>query len=268
MEKIAKLFLYVLVGFCANLETAEKPIEKLSPVQVAKEKSWKLAEDLRKFLKNETHLNFEQVGVDLKLYPGSEKLLQGVGPYDCVLRDICFATKEKRLKILKQLVKEYKIHLMPKDEDLYKVSKMLVEEIQTNNLLQDLIGGLKIKAITSQYEQLQKEEAIKKMIMEEMKSDWRVTDYYNLPRIVIYVGGGRESAQCVLNEIYRIFKNVEGMNRGPGFNQKVTSLIYFSQGNREDKGIDSRELFEPNLIYYRADVTGTPENYHLAIPGK
>ncbi len=261
-----KIILLLLACFYSNLQSAEKPIEKLSSAEEIKEKCLQFAQDLRGCLNKETHFMFGFGGIDLA--PINEKqFLKGPRPGVATLKrhyspqDDVEVTRE----LLRQLVKEYKIHLMPKDEDLSKVAVMLLKELETNPLLQNLVGGIKIKAMTTQCEQLKKEMAIKEM-KEAQKKDWRETDYHNLPRIVIYVGGGREAAQRVLNEIYRIFKNVEGMNRGPGFNQRITSLIYVSQGNRDDKIKNLWIFFEPNLIYYRANVTGIFENYHLTIP--
>lgn len=267
MEKIVKLFFIMLFGFCTNAKAAEQSVKILSPLEAVKEKSLKFGQDLLKSLNQETHFKFVfPEGDDLIPLPAvARQFLKGPHGVSTLKKSYVPQDKEGSAKLLKQAVKGYKIHLMPKDEDLFRVSKMVVQELETNPLLQELVGNIKIKAITTEYEKLKKEKAIREMT-EEQKKDWRETDYYDLPRIIIYVRGGREAAQKALNEIYRIFKNVEGMNRGPGFNQRVTSLIYFAQGNREDKTRYYWQLFEPRLIYYRADVTGTVEDYHLTIP--
>lgn len=274
-EKIIIFFLLGLIGFSTEIMSSENSIQKISSPVTEKE-AWQpskyLALSLQVYLNQVTNFQFrlrEGEIFDLLPTPDLEKqYLRGTASGLLSLRNLrsieC-TDGEETSKILGDLTQEYKIHLMPKDEDLYAISKMFIEEIKTNTLLQQLIGTVKIKAVTTPDEQLHKEAAIKNM-SENQKADWRETDYYDLPRIVIYVGGGREAAQKVLNEIYRIFKNVEGMNRGSGFNQRVTSLIYFAQGNREDKIKEFWNFFEPSLIYYRADVTGTHEDYHLTIP--
>lgn len=163
--------------------------------------------------------------------------------------------------VLRALVNEYKIHLMPTDDNLLPVTIKLLNAIKGNPKLQNLIGFLKIKPILTIHEMRHQENS--------SNIPGVPADYYNLPRIVIYVGGGKEPAQQALNEIYNLFKNETGMNKGPGFNEKVTSLIYFAQGNRDDKIGESSSYFEqPGLVYFKSNVTGSNEDYHLVNPSK
>jgi len=88
---------------------------------------------------------------------------------------------------------------------------------------------------------------------------------HRIPKIVIYVGGGKEKAQQVLDKMYEHFKDIEGLDRAPAFNERVTSFIYVTQGNRDDK-ILYPQLFEKSLVYYQPTITGEHKDYRLINP--
>ena len=166
------------------------------------------------------------------------------------------------------LVKDYKIHLMPKDEDFVHTAIKLINALKSSYILQRTISQIKIKPI------------LEKEVDEAAEERYGMSraELLELPKIVIYICGGTEDAQKALDEIFRIFKEQVGVNRGPKYNKKVTSLIFFAQGNREDKDVDSAWIAEngpyavsrffeqPDMIYFRPDVTGTTTNYHLILP--
>jgi len=78
-----------------------------------------------------------------------------------------------------------------------------------------------------------------------------------MPKIILYAIG-KSNAQYILDTIFKNFKNLKGSGLTPAFNKQVTSLIFYTQGDRNDK-IQHPEFFKkdsnPNLnkIYYDAD---------------
>ncbi len=158
---------------------------------------------------------------------------------------------------VKELVGDYKIHLMPKDNDLERVSLMLINIIKQQVDLQNLIGLIKIKALLEPLVQL--------FIHEDKNKPFPLSQKHRMPKIVIYVAGGKKKAQHVLDSMYEHFKDIEGIDRAPAFNERVTSLIYVTQGNRDDK-ILYPQLFEKSLVYYNPAITGEYQDYHLINP--
>jgi len=154
----------------------------------------------------------------------------------------------------KTLVRRYKIHLMPKDGNyLWLVEKLcrLILDEKNGQLLINLVNTLKFKALLETNPIMVSEESLE------------------VPKIVIYVDG-REEAQMVLNLIYSHFGTIEGLDRAPAFNERITSLIYVAQGNRDDKKeMFAQQYFEqPDMVYFKPDVTGEQQDYHLVNPGR
>lgn len=162
--------------------------------------------------------------------------------------------KNECFKILTQ---RYKIHLMPKDKNFLHTIIKLCSVIAKSELA-SLITNVKIKGILE----------ANNMIINKLE------DILELPKIIIYIDGGRDNAQKALNIIYEHFGSMEGLDRCPRYNQKITSLIYFAQGNAEDKDEkynqcgDSSYFEQPDRIYFRTDVTGENQDYHLIDPKK
>jgi hypothetical protein len=94
-----------------------------------------------------------------------------------------------------------------------------------------------------------------------------------MANIVIYAASGKENAQKLLNKIYAIFKYQEGLNINPRWNEKVTSLIYFAQGDGDAKKLkENAKFFESGdeygngKVYFNPTVTGVYQDYHLINP--
>lgn len=155
--------------------------------------------------------------------------------------------KENARKIMQNLVSEYKIHLMPTDDRFIDAVLTLSRAIKSNKELRKVIHQVKIKPM-----------------LESMALSH--SSYRALPKIIIYVYGTKDRVQLVLDAIYEIFKDWQGVDRAPAFNEKVTSFIYFAQGDRTEKLTYPEYFEEPNKVYFKADVTGRHEDYHLKNP--
>ncbi|MDR3646670.1 MAG: hypothetical protein P4L22_03960 [Candidatus Babeliales bacterium] len=147
---------------------------------------------------------------------------------------------------------DYKIHLMPKKEDIQSTVLKLIKAAQEDDELLHLIADFKF---ITKFE------------------NYKFNPDYNMPIIIIYASSGKENAQRLLDKIYELFKDQEGLNKKPRWNEKVTSLIYFAQGNGDQK-MSNRysKLFEDGdykgngKVYFKADVTGKVVDYHLKNP--
>jgi len=132
---------------------------------------------------------------------------------------------------------------MPKDADLIDAVKGLLAAIKKEPKLQETISFMKIKPVP--------ESIITQMREAAKDKPYPYSELWQLPKLVLYVGGGQKQAQRALNKLYELFKNYEGLNRGPAFNKKITSYIYFAQGE---------------IIYFVSDINGTYEDFHLINP--
>lgn len=143
-------------------------------------------------------------------------------------------------------VQNYKIHLMPKTEDIPGVLIRLLEELQSNHEFSSAVKEFKVLEDTQDL------------------SDGRGNI---LPIIVVYPASGKQHAQKVLDTLYRILKDFAGLDKTPRYNQRVTDLLYFAQGNGADKGPLNLH-FSGDQIYYKPDFVtkGVYEDYKLIIP--
>ncbi|GEM_PF-5800300 len=210
-----------------------------------------------------------------------------------------------RREYAQNMVKNYKIHLMPTKEAIFYTLEKLISALHNNTELADSVKIIKIHALNDHLDH---------------KGNL-------LPTIVVYPRAGKEHAQKVLNILYALFKDVEGLNKTPRFNRKITSLIYYAQGdsdykikalegedeeganwlssleaelsalgeqektlqssdactNEASEGTEasdgswfhitenhlenySENLYETDMVHFKKDITGNVENYYLAIP--
>jgi len=156
-----------------------------------------------------------------------------------------------------EMIKTYKIHLMPKTSNRNEIITELIREIHNDKEFAKAIRGIKIRAI-EQY-------------------TYPRDDHQEItPIIVIYAHDGKSGAQKILDKVYDLFKGLEGLNQTPSYNKKVTSLIYYAQGNRDDKKEILRnenlkkwinDIYEEDLVHYNPALTeDKPGSYHLVIP--
>lgn len=151
----------------------------------------------------------------------------------------------------KLAVQNYKIHLMPKSEDMPLILVRLLEEIKKNASFASSLDTFKIKTAFER----------------QVDSQGNV-----MPLVVIYPKSGKQNAQVALNTIYNLFKDMHGLDKVPRYNQKVTDLIYYAQGDADYKNkAELKDYFEqPGMIHYKSDfvVPGHPEDYKLMLPAK
>ena len=167
-------------------------------------------------------------------------------------REQRFPITAKELSETKQdLVKNYKIHLMPYEKDIPKIFITLLEGIQKNPEIKNDIYTLKIKY------RLDSTDHLKILSNEDI-----------LPIMVIYPASDQASAQRVLNSVYEIYKDTQGMDIRPRFNEKITSLIYYAQGDGDHKKEDGKYYKLPEKIFYKSDFVepDTQQDFHLKNP--
>lgn len=150
--------------------------------------------------------------------------------------------QENVKKIANTLVGNYKIHMMPKGS-LTEILVKLLEAIDKDPELNRLIGDFKL-ALGTNYEK----------------------DGTVFPLIAFYSAPGKENAQKLLNKLYYLFKDTPGLNKRPRYNARVTDLLWIAQGDGDYKTDEFAKYYEPNRVYYRADITGILRNYHLVHP--
>jgi hypothetical protein len=145
----------------------------------------------------------------------------------------------------------YKIHLMPADDiSSSKILAIILNAYMNDSELKKLVPIFKIAP-----------KSLQKVIRGEM---------HVIPAVVLYTKNGTEATQKALNKIYHEFvqhPEIRGSGIRPRFNAKVNDLIWIAQGNGDNKGGQYSQYYEPPFqAYYRKDITGEIENYHLKHP--
>lgn len=154
----------------------------------------------------------------------------------------------------------FKIHLMPK---LYSIDFIydVAARLLTNPVLLENVQSSKFQA----------HNVGQHITQETMKS------YSDVPPFVVLYTFSKEKAQNVLNEVYKLFKNVPGSGIRPRFNGKLNDLIWFAQGNANTKYPESDPNYynpenekisyeEPYRIYCSPDFPVSGTNHHLVHP--
>lgn len=153
----------------------------------------------------------------------------------------------KSKSLAQQFTKSYKIHLMFPEQIATKVVVTILNAFDQDKDLKALIPTFKIQP-----------------------ASYKDGKGNVVPQAVFYIIDGKEAAQKVLNTLYFLFKkeNISGSGTRPRFNAKVNDLIWVAQGNGDYKeGASYSQLYEqPLKAYYRSDISGQQENYHLKHP--
>jgi len=149
---------------------------------------------------------------------------------------------------LGELAKCYKIHLMPQKDEIPLVLFILICELMKRTELYNNMFDFKFCIPCPP---VGKEDPV--------------------PTIILYPLLNKLSAQTVLNIVYKLFKDtgIKGTGVVPRYNQKVTDLLYWAQGNGGEKNENKyKNYFDKSLICYRPDFTGEYVDYYLKDPSK
>jgi len=163
---------------------------------------------------------------------------EALGPTDVPNGDISIIATATRV---------YKIHLMPLKHMIPEILYQILQQINADQAFKNSIKMLKFNI---------------SFPLNPSKVNPEIAT------IVIYPTLEDHSAQYVLNTIYTLFKEYQGLNITPRWNKKVTDLIYWAQGHGDDKGDEFSFLYTPDRITYRPDLTGTITDYHLKDPAR
>ena len=172
----------------------------------------------------------------------------------------------KRKQISEELAGNYKIHLMPKGIlDVYTILQRLIKELNSNKKFGQSVNQFKIVTPMPF--------GIPDHLIEEYlrgrTSRGRASSGRMPSLVVIYPSYGKENAQFVLDTIYSLFKDLSGLDIAPSYNRKVTSLIYFAQGNGDDKtDQDDKKYFSQNRVYYNPKYIKASGGNRLKLPSK
>jgi hypothetical protein len=144
---------------------------------------------------------------------------------------------------IKDDVENYKFYLMPSKENRIAIFDQMLAYMEKHP---DNVEGVK-------------------MFMQSYDDEGGVKE--NLPVIVVYPTN-RASAQEVLNDMYQMFQNEQGLNKYPRFSRKITDLIYYTQGSASIKEkAKPGESFEDVTLYpkgyYPKDAPQMPHYSHL-----
>jgi hypothetical protein len=173
-------------------------------------------------------------------------MLKGTRPEDQTLANFIQANDFQKQIIAKKLASLYTIYLMPKEEDLEDVLIDLFRAIKQSPDMQNDIYAIHIAT----------------------GSDAALAAQ-NLPRITILTSATKEATQRTLNDLYQLFKDVEGSGQIVPFCEKITDLIVYTQGKIADR-TNNATYFEPNGIFYKTDFIKDvkADDHRLADPSK
>lgn len=132
---------------------------------------------------------------------------------------------------LDDLVQLYKIHLMPNDRDIEAVTIKLLQAMEDDKELYNAIAVIKV--------------------------NYKINDQgRNLPIIVIYANPGKATAQLIVDKLYSVFDGIEGSGQVPRFNVKVTSLLYWAQGDGDHKeqAFYKKYYDQPGMRCYASNI--------------
>jgi|GEM_PF-5632390 len=188
---------------------------------------------------------------------GTERCLKMILKYNFPLIYSSLRKDDDAISLCKEsVVKLYKIHLMPLQSNLKEVIKKIIQKFIACAEFRSLIKNFKIMSDIVELEP----NTSKNEILDALKEN----DHY-MAIIVLYPRAGKEYAQQALDMIIDLFGATEGLDVTPRFNQQISSLIYYAQGNADDKLIPGSELyFEEDFIHFKSDFTGQETDYRLA----
>ncbi len=161
------------------------------------------------------------------------------------------------LELVSRVSGNYKEHLMPKSlEDYIFLIYSLINLVKNNKQFRESLSLFKV--YTDVDFSLSSKEIAQQL--QERSCDGIV------PIIALYPATGKEHAQIVRNIIYENFGTMKGLNIAPCYNEKITSLIFGTQYNRDEKE-KYKELFNSTRVYFNETFNGVPSyKYRLKNP--
>lgn len=261
-----------LITFTAEpIQPIEKPQiisqpTKLEPQTVSRDRYIRLKEDELKIAKQKLSHELDQIYSNPKTQAfelKSEAYFKGEHAYfegQTLGLQALFRYKGADLfQIKQQLAASYKIHLMPTSADqMYNLLNILFEATKHDKRLQEGISALKFFPFP--YIELLSDQQNLKLLtwyqinstnVENIRAFFKsIKNELVFPFIVIYASPGH--AQYVLDKVKKLLGKQEGLGITPRYNAAVTSLIYYAQGNSDDKKKPGfQEYFEqPNMAFY------------------
>ncbi len=160
----------------------------------------------------------------------------------------------------REVAEKYKIHLMPKNKkELTTIVEKIIQKLTTDKKLQEAIYQFKFQLINFH----QPKEKIRKTLSPKGNV---------MPLMVIYAMG-KDNAQYVLETAYRLFADLEGLGITPRFNRQITPLIYYAQGDGDDKKKYAshpkvESPYEKSFIHLKPDFEEPAQDYYLKNPAE
>jgi hypothetical protein len=212
------------------------------------------------FLKPETKIENSRASIGISkvvfnfdddyVYFTSQKFAKKPDAIKTLSKDYLNAIDEHTREFIAQdLVKAFKIHLMPENNwnSIEDITERLLNLLTTDVELQKIVSAFKVRLAP---------------LIVGSESNPII-----MPIIVLYIFSGKDATQIALNKIYNHFKGIPGLGLTPRYNVLINSLIYVSQGDGEEKGGTFSPYYEPpREAYYRDNITGTKQDYHLKHP--
>ena len=169
--------------------------------------------------------------------------------------------------IKRDMAQEYKIHLMPAStRQLQEILEILQKDYVNNERLQQSLQALKY---------------FKQAALPTFNYSLENLLAHNnadtvLPILVLYPKTGKEHAQYVLDRVFELFKDSQsgnpnhphGLGITPRYNIRVDDLIYYAQGNGDEKNRKefAKYFKHPEKYFYADDFEEEPQDYALTIP--
>lgn len=175
-------------------------------------------------------------------------------PADVITVSDFIKIKQQRARDKSRLTNNYKIHLMPKEDEFVNII-LKIAKLFTNPYFTHVVNSVKIFPLYT-------------MQLEEIKNFGPLKNELVVPGIIIYADS-KKNAQDALNFLYKELAEFQGINVRPRFSAQITNLIYITQGDGDYKTDPLFQRFyeKPDKIYYNPITIDEPaKNYHLVYP--
>ncbi len=148
-----------------------------------------------------------------------------------IKRDI----KKEFHESINHLQNMYKIHIMPHNDDVLPIVTKIIQEYKNLPAEEQALLHLKFS----------------KQMRLSMRLSQQVNFAFLMPRIVLYPMHEKRAAENILKWILNILQDYTGIGLYPRFNTRVNDLVYYIQGNADDR----ISPFGPSLFDQDTDYT-------------